>query len=297
MALNFGVTKKPAVAAPIPSMESIFDAYMSFESVDHATDLFLQKGQQLEDALENLCIIGKAMKMHASDEGLAVVKDIVRNELGTTVSVESVKQTAANVWESIKKFFARIGQWISEYFARIANLVLRAEKRLTAIKNKVNELPAGTQLKWSYMGVDVLTESTKNAQAEVDSLKSIISASGSQGKATTFQKDKAAAGRGVQTVEGDKQKTIDVLNGALNLIKYIDAFKKAANDTYTAAKNSIGKAETPDAVAKARNVQKAMNKVVGIVRKQCGVYARTILSVMTHVKVKPGKAAEAPAAK
>lgn len=296
MALNLGVKpQKPAVAGPAPSMESIFDAYMGFESVDRATDLFLQKGQQLEDALENLCIIGKAMKMHASAEGMAVVKDIVRNELGQTVSMEAVKETVTNVVAKIKAFFANIGKWIAEYFARFLNIVLRSGKRIDAAIAAVQGLANDATLPaWSYTGID-LTAGPRSVTQTVQAVKNALA--GKEGKDLAAAANSAKGGIAASKHEvKDKATTLVVLKAAKDLIAHSKNLQEQINSEYKAAKDSVANAGENDVVM-LKQKQKQMKAAVGVIRRYCGVFARTIASVAMHAKVKPGKAAEAPAAK
>lgn len=297
MAMIFGIqNKKPAVAGPAPSMEELFDAYMSFESVDRATDIFLQKGQQLENALENLVIIGRAMKTHASAEGLATVKDIVRNELGTTVSMEAVKETALKVVAQIKDFFVKIGQWISEYFTRFMGWVLRAGKQIDKKIAAVKALKDGEDVpKWTYTGVDATN--TRSVVVAVAEIKSAFQDTEGKGIADAAKTAKGTEKTGTHEVNG-KAETLKVLEGAKALIAHSDELRKEMAAAYKTAKDRVsGKGANPDNIAALKTEQKRAKAAVGVARRHCGIFARTVASIAMRAKVKPGKAAEAPAAK
>ena len=94
----------------------------------------------------------------------------------------------------------------------------------------------------------------------------------------------------------DKATTLVVLKAARDLIAHSKNLQDQINSEYKAAKDEVANAGEND-VATLKQKQKQMKAAVGVIRRYCGVFARTIASVAMHVKVKPGKAAEAPAAK
>jgi len=303
MALNLGVKpQKPAVAGPVPSMEELFDAYMDVESVVRATDLFLQKGQQIEDAFENLCIVGSALKKHASAEGLAVVKDIVRNELGTEVSVEAFKEKAKAALSAIGEFFKKIGIWIKEFFARVLNFVLRADKRIEAAINAVKALPSDAKLEWSYTGLDVLghsgytIETVETVDEVTKNLAAYWQADNSDGgpvdtkggikKEHTFWNDKIVTSK----VSG-RENTLKVLEAARNMVKTIPVYKQAIEKIYRQAQDDVKKAggASDETKKRLKEVQKRTKGAVSAVHKECAAYSRTIASIITHVPMKAAK--------
>jgi len=304
MALNLGVKpQKPATAGPAPSIEELFDAYMGFESVVRATDLFLQKGQQIEDAFENLCIVGSALKKHASAEGMATVKDIVRDELGVEVSVEAFKEKAKAAWEAIKAFFEKIGIWIKEFFSKIFNWAVNAGKRIDNAIKAIEALPDTAELKWSYKGTNFLgtqwdpkgiDERVKNLasfrKSDVDKKKGDIS--------TIKKNDAQLQNDKVKTVDVDgKEKTLKVLKNAKYFIAFIPKYKQAIEAEYKQAKANVKKPAEGDNIADLKETQKRMRAAVSMVSKECAVYSRTIASIIIHVPKKSTAKAAQPATK
>ena len=294
MALNLGVTKKPAVAGPAPSMEELFDAYMGVESVVRATDVFLQKGQQIEDAFENLCIVGSALKKHASAEGLAVVKDIVRNELGTEVSVEAFKEKAKAAWEAIKAFFAKIGVWIKEFFAKIFLWVSRAEKRLDNEIAAVRALPDDVTLKWTYKGQDFVSDFTRKPSPDEWAKNYANLLAGDASSASNLSEWKAKEvdnankrAATTRTVSG-KMETLNVLRLAKFYLGVIPKYKAAIEAKYKEVSNEIkNPKENARYLENLKDTQKRMKVAVSVAKKECAELTRTIASIIVHVPKKP----------
>ncbi len=286
MALNLGVKpQKPAVAGPAPSMEELFDAYMDFESVVRATELFLQKGQQVEDAFENLCIVGSALKKHASAEGLATVKDIVRDELGVEVSVEAFKEKAKNALEAIKEFFKKIGVWIQEFFAKIFNAVIRAEKRIDNAIAKVKDLPVDAKLEWKYKGV-YLPMAPKTAEEAVTKMKAYVDAAGNLEEKLEWNTNHFNDLASSEVEVSGKQATLKALESAKALAALIPKFKKGIVDAFEETKKTMTSTTDPQV---AKNCEKRIKAAVAMTNKRCSAYARTIMSVVVHVPTKPTK--------
>lgn len=295
MALNFGVKpQKPAVAGPAPSMEELFDAYMDVESVVRATDLFLQKGQQIEDAFENLCIVGSALKKHASAEGLAVVKDIVRNELGVEVSVEAFKEKAKAALEAIKAFFAKIGVWIKEFFAKIFLWVSRAEKRLDNEIAAVRALPDDATLKWTYKGQDFVSDFTRKSSPDEWAKNYANLLAGDASSASNLSEWKAKEvdnankrAATTRTVSG-KMETLNVLRLAKFYLGVIPKYKAAIEAKYKEVSNEIkNPKENARYLENLKDTQKRMKVAVSVAKKECAELTRTIASIIVHFPVKP----------
>ena len=286
MAINLGATKKPAVAGPVPSMEELFDAYLSFESVSQATEVFINKGSQLEDALENLCIVGKTLKMHASEEGLAVVKSIVRDELGAEVSLETIKDRAKEVLQTIWDYIKKIGNWIAEYFARILNWATRADKRLNAAIAAVKKMKDGAHLEWSYKGINLMTApSFTNVKSVADGQAAVYKDSDDPDSTLAKKNAEHQSNLKTRVVKG-KEQTLTVLQNAKTWAALMPKVKKQMEAQYTSARNAVSKAGKNADVEALKKTQAALKAAVSATNKSCGIFARTLASVVAHAPMK-----------
>lgn len=288
MAFNFGVDKHRFVSGPVPSIEEFFDAYMEFENIDRETSLFLKKGDQLEDALENLVIIGRALKHHASAEGLAVIKDIVRGELGQTVSLESVKETTSRVLAEVKEFFKKIGALISEYFTRFLGMVLHAEKIINTKIDEVEKLPSGTELKWSYTGLEL-----KGGAGSLDQLVLLITMAlgGKVGKDITATKKTLKHALNVKNCNvNGKDETLAVLKHAKDMIELGKTLKESIVKHYKDAEKTVNESNDSTSPEVLKNSRRAASAALSVARRYCGIFSRTVASVAIHAKTKPEEA-------
>lgn len=288
MAFNLGVqNKKPAVAdGPTPGMEELFDAYMEVESVSRATKVFLQHGQFVEDSFENLCIIGRALAKHPSAEGLATVRDIVRDELGAPVSMEVLSTAARTALDAVLNFLAKILAWIKSFFSKIFNFMVRAEKRLDKAIERVREMPDGADIQWTYRGIRITARRGDDVEETIKALTDPEVDLNSREEKEFRNSYYAYATLGSVPVRG-KQETLATLTGAKQLFKDIDRLKTAITKRYNDSKEAVKKTGSDENAAELKEIQKRMRAAVSVVDKMCSVYSSTIASIIINAPKKP----------
>lgn len=103
---------------------------------NHYLDVF----EQMCSAYENLEIIRKAVSgSQASTEAMAVINFITKDDFGGNITVASVEEQQATVWERIKAFFKKMWDIITGFFKRIWGYVKNLWNRLTGNKKKIED--------------------------------------------------------------------------------------------------------------------------------------------------------------
>jgi len=292
MDIGLEVLNRGKVTA-VPSMEQMFDQYVSCEKLIADTNRFSDYGDQLFTAFDNVMSLGRVAAKYNSTESLAVLNSLVGKEFGGSFEAEEVKGAAKSIWQKIGEFFAKIWEWIKTFFYRILNFFGGADKRLAKMEADYKALKGDCQ-PWKFKGINFLNAGSKE-NAKVEKSLAILDkltdeAHVNEQKSVIFQRmEKAMADVEVK----DKSAALTVIGECRGALAESKSVKAAAEAEYNNAKQAVKRAEGEQNIKAAKLAQKKAAATVAITNRGISILMRTVASVMANGKCREKKAEKA----